>query len=54
MPMMLSALRAGHTLTPEIYSDTHFCYKLNEPQAMVRLEGLGTLKNSSGLIGNNP
>jgi hypothetical protein len=31
--------------------DTHFCYKLSQPQGLVRLEGLGTLKNSfaSGL-----
>jgi hypothetical protein len=32
MPVRLSALREGHTLTPEIYSGTHSCYRLNEPQ----------------------
>jgi hypothetical protein len=24
---------------------THFCYRLSEPQGLVRLEGLGQLKN---------
>jgi hypothetical protein len=34
-------------------SDTHFCWRLSEPQGLVRLEGLGKLGknsfNSSGL-----
>jgi hypothetical protein len=57
MAVGLSALRTGRTLLPrKIYfsvSGTHFCYRLSEPQGLVRLEGLGKVKEkrftSSGL-----
>jgi hypothetical protein len=32
-------------------SGTHFCYRLNKPQGLVRPEGLGKLKKLIHLIG---
>jgi hypothetical protein len=39
MAVSLSTLRIGRALLPEKYSDTHFCYRLIEPQ-----KRLGKLK----------
>jgi hypothetical protein len=46
-----SALRAGCTLHARKIPGTHFCYRLSQPQVIVRLEGLGQLKKSKDLIG---
>jgi hypothetical protein len=52
MAVRLSALRAGSALLPERSSGTHFCKRLNKPQGLVRLEGLGKLKKCNDLIGS--
>jgi hypothetical protein len=42
---------------PKIYYSvfgTHFCYRLNKPQGLVRTEGLGKLKNSFTSSGLEP
>jgi hypothetical protein len=33
-------------------SGTHFCYRLSEPQRLVRPEGLGNFKNSPHRVSN--
>jgi hypothetical protein len=35
-------------------SDTHFCYKLSKPQGLMRLEGLGKMKESFTSPGLEP
>jgi hypothetical protein len=46
MAVRLSTLRvAGHSLHPGNMTETHFCYRLSRPQAIVRVEGLSQFKN---------
>jgi hypothetical protein len=52
MAVRLSALPAGSPLPPRKIPGTLFCYRLSRPGAIVRLEGLGQIKKSHGLIGN--
>jgi hypothetical protein len=47
MVVMLSVLRTDRALLPRNYfsaSGTHFCWRLSKPQGLVRLDGLGKLK----------
>jgi hypothetical protein len=47
MAVRLSALRAGRPFPPRKISGTHFCYRLVDPRAIVRLERLDKLKKST-------
>jgi hypothetical protein len=53
MAVRLSASSTGRALIPETFfsaSSTHFCYRLGNPQGLVRPEGLGKLKKFNDLI----
>jgi hypothetical protein len=50
MAVRLSALLAGRALLPMKIPFTPFCQGLSKSQGLVRLEGLGTLKNFGDLI----
>jgi hypothetical protein len=52
MDVRLTALCVGRALPPEIFYGTHFCYRLNIPQGLVRLEGLGKLGGGGNSHGN--
>jgi hypothetical protein len=45
MSVRLSALRAGQTSIPREIPDTHVCRGSVNPKAILRLEGVGQLKN---------
>jgi hypothetical protein len=49
-------MEASAALSPQKYyfsaSGTHFCYRLSEPQGLVRPEGLDKLKKCIHLIGS--
>jgi hypothetical protein len=52
MAVRLSALRAGRPLSPPPQEDSGYSFLLVDPRAIVRLEGLGQIKNpitSSGI-----
>jgi hypothetical protein len=51
MAVRLSALCAGHPLAPGRYLTLISIRRWVDPRAIVRLEGLGQLKNSNDLIG---
>jgi hypothetical protein len=47
--LLVSPTHRPHSAPQKQYfsaSDTHFCYRLSEPQGLVSLEGLVKLKNS--------
>jgi hypothetical protein len=46
------SLMHGLPFTPRRIAGTHFCYSLNQPRAIVWLEGLGRMKNRYVFIGN--
>jgi hypothetical protein len=46
MAVELSVLRAGRILLHSTIPGIHFCYMLVNPRTVVRLEGLGKLKNN--------
>jgi hypothetical protein len=48
----LSPLSTGCALLPTKIPDTHFCYRLSKPHAIMWLEGLYKLKKANNLIGN--
>jgi hypothetical protein len=52
MAVRFLALRASRDLTPRMIPSTHFFYRLSQPQAIVRLEGLRHLKKFNNSIKN--
>jgi hypothetical protein len=44
MAVNLSSLHAGRALPLRNIFDTYFCYRQSKPQGVMRLEGLGKLK----------
>jgi hypothetical protein len=57
MAVKLSALCTGRSTPQKLYfsaSGTYYCWWLSEPQGLVRLEGLGKLKNSFTSSGLEP
>jgi hypothetical protein len=52
---VVSTMHRPHSIPQKHYfsaSDTHFCYRLSEPQGIVWPEGLGNLKKFIHLIGS--
>jgi hypothetical protein len=54
MAVRLSALLAGRPLPPRKIPGVRLCYRLGKPHGLVRLEGLGKLKNSMASTGIEP
>jgi hypothetical protein len=48
----LSALRTGRLYIPGNIPDTHFCYKLSQPQSHSAAVRIMSMKNSNDTIGN--
>jgi hypothetical protein len=49
---VVSLTNRPEALYPQKIPGTHFCWRLSDPRAVMRLEGIGKLKKSNDLIWN--